>query len=33
MTRFGYYLASEDWGPDELLRQARLSEEAGFDAL
>ena len=33
MTRFGYFLASEDWGPDELLRQARLSEEAGFDAL
>jgi G6PDH family F420-dependent oxidoreductase len=33
MTRFGYFLAAEEWGPDELLRQARLASEAGFDAL
>jgi G6PDH family F420-dependent oxidoreductase len=33
MTRFGYFLAIEDWKPDELIRQARLAQEAGFEAL
>jgi G6PDH family F420-dependent oxidoreductase len=33
MTRFGYFLASEEHSPQELVRQARLAEEAGFDAL
>lgn len=33
MTRFGYYLASEEHGPRELVRQARAAEEASFDAL
>ncbi|TDD71062.1 TIGR03557 family F420-dependent LLM class oxidoreductase [Jiangella aurantiaca] len=33
MTRYGYFLATEDWPPDELLRQARLAEETGFEAL
>ena len=33
MTRFGYFLASEEHGPKELVRQARAAEEAGFDAL
>jgi G6PDH family F420-dependent oxidoreductase len=33
MTRFGYFLASEEHGPTELVRQARLAQEAGFDAL
>jgi G6PDH family F420-dependent oxidoreductase len=33
MTRFGYFLSSEDWAPAELIRQARLAEEAGFEAL
>jgi G6PDH family F420-dependent oxidoreductase len=33
MTRYGYFLASEEHEPQELVRQARLAEEAGFDAL
>jgi G6PDH family F420-dependent oxidoreductase len=31
--RYGYFLASEEHDPLELVRQARLAEEAGFDAL
>lgn len=33
MTRFGYFLASEENDPREVVRQARLAEEAGFDCL
>ena len=33
MTRYGYFLSCEEYGPSELVRQARLAEEAGFDAL
>src|ERR1700729_906390 len=33
MTRFGYFLGSEDHDPRELVRQARLAQEAGFDGL
>jgi G6PDH family F420-dependent oxidoreductase len=33
MTRFGYFLASEEHDPGEIVRQARLAEEAGFDSL
>lgn len=33
MTRFGYFLSSEEHGPAELVRQARLAEQAGFEAL
>jgi G6PDH family F420-dependent oxidoreductase len=33
MTRFGYFLASEEHEPRELVRQARMAEEAGFEAL
>jgi G6PDH family F420-dependent oxidoreductase len=33
MTRFGYFLASEEHEPQELVRQARMAEEAGFEAL
>src|SRR4051812_15955821 len=33
MTRFGYFLASEEHSPKELVRQARMAEEAGFEAL
>lgn len=33
MTRFGYFLSSEEHGPGELVRQARLAEAAGFEAL
>ena len=31
MTKFGYKLMSEEHGPRELVRNARLAEEAGFD--
>jgi len=33
MTTFGYFLSAEDFPPAELLRQARMAEEAGFEAL
>jgi G6PDH family F420-dependent oxidoreductase len=33
MTSFGYFLASEENSPQELIRQARLAEEAGFERL
>ena len=33
MTRFGYFLSSEEFSPGELLDQARMAEEAGFEAL
>jgi G6PDH family F420-dependent oxidoreductase len=33
VTRYGYFLASEEHEPQELVRQARLAEEAGFEAL
>jgi G6PDH family F420-dependent oxidoreductase len=31
--RIGYVLSSEEFGPRELIRQARLADEAGFDGL
>ena len=31
--RIGYFLSCEEFGPRELVEQARLAEEAGFDAL
>jgi G6PDH family F420-dependent oxidoreductase len=33
MTRYGYFLSCEEHPPQELVRQARLAEEAGFEAL
>src|ERR1051326_3838096 len=33
MTRYGYFLSCEEYGPAELIRQARMAEQAGFDAL
>jgi G6PDH family F420-dependent oxidoreductase len=33
VTRYGYFLASEEHSPAELVRQAWLAEQAGFDAL
>jgi G6PDH family F420-dependent oxidoreductase len=33
VTTFGYFLASEEHSPTELVRQARLAEQAGFEAL
>jgi G6PDH family F420-dependent oxidoreductase len=31
--RLGYFLSSEEFGPNELVAQARLAEQAGFDGL
>jgi G6PDH family F420-dependent oxidoreductase len=31
--RIGFFLATEEFGPDELLAQARAAEEAGFNGL
>ncbi|MGA9286168.1 MAG: TIGR03557 family F420-dependent LLM class oxidoreductase [Solirubrobacteraceae bacterium] len=31
--RIGYFLSSEEFGPRELLRQARMAEQAGFEGL
>ena len=31
--RIGYFLSSEEFGPQELVEQARLAEEGGFEAL
>ncbi|WP_214107216.1 TIGR03557 family F420-dependent LLM class oxidoreductase [Acrocarpospora catenulata] len=33
MTTFGYFLSSEEHPPKELVRQAKLAEQAGFEAL
>ena len=33
MTRFGYFLSSEEYTPDQLVEIAVLAEEAGFGAL
>jgi G6PDH family F420-dependent oxidoreductase len=33
MTRFGYFLSSEEHSPARLVQQAKLAEEAGFEAL
>ncbi|MFG1811107.1 TIGR03557 family F420-dependent LLM class oxidoreductase [Streptomyces sp. NPDC049040] len=33
MTRYGYFLSSEEFTPGELLDQARMAQEAGFQGL
>jgi G6PDH family F420-dependent oxidoreductase len=33
MARIGYFLSSEQFGPKELVEQARKAEQAGFDSL
>ncbi|MGW3493639.1 TIGR03557 family F420-dependent LLM class oxidoreductase [Streptomyces sp. NPDC001020] len=33
MTEFGYFLSCEEHGPDALVEQARMAEQAGFTAL
>ncbi|MCL2584020.1 MAG: TIGR03557 family F420-dependent LLM class oxidoreductase [Streptosporangiales bacterium] len=33
MARIGYFLSSEEYDPAALIRQARMAEQAGFDAL
>jgi G6PDH family F420-dependent oxidoreductase len=31
--RLGYFLSSEEWGPRDLVAQARMAQQAGFDRL
>jgi G6PDH family F420-dependent oxidoreductase len=31
--RLGYFLSSEEWGPAELVKHARMARDAGFDRL
>jgi G6PDH family F420-dependent oxidoreductase len=33
MVRCGYFLSCEEFGPRELVRQAKMAEQAGFEAL
>ena len=33
MPTIGFFLSAEEYAPDQLIEQARLAEEAGFDAL
>ena len=33
MAKIGYFLASEEFGPNELIAQAKRAEAAGFEAL
>jgi G6PDH family F420-dependent oxidoreductase len=33
MTSYGYFLSCEEFGPKELVRQAELAEQAGFERL
>jgi alkanesulfonate monooxygenase SsuD/methylene tetrahydromethanopterin reductase-like flavin-dependent oxidoreductase (luciferase family) len=33
VAKIGYFLSCEEWGPRELIEQARMAEEAGFEAL
>lgn len=33
MTKFAYFCGHEQWQPEELVRHARLADEAGFDML
>nr|WP_273889284.1 TIGR03557 family F420-dependent LLM class oxidoreductase [Rubrobacter naiadicus] len=33
MAKIGYFLSCEEFGPAELLEQARMAEEAGFEGL
>jgi G6PDH family F420-dependent oxidoreductase len=33
MTRYGYFLSCEEYRPADLINQARMAEQAGFDSL
>jgi len=33
MTRYGYFLSCEEYSPADLINQARMAEQAGFDSL
>jgi G6PDH family F420-dependent oxidoreductase len=33
LTKFGYFLSCEEFGPNDLIEQAKMAEAAGFEAL
>ena len=33
MSRYGYFLSAEEYSPPELVGQAKMAEQAGFEAL
>jgi len=33
MAKIGYFLSCEEFGPNELIEQAKMAEAAGFEAL
>jgi alkanesulfonate monooxygenase SsuD/methylene tetrahydromethanopterin reductase-like flavin-dependent oxidoreductase (luciferase family) len=33
VSRYGYFLSAEEYSPPELVSQARMAEQAGFEAL
>jgi alkanesulfonate monooxygenase SsuD/methylene tetrahydromethanopterin reductase-like flavin-dependent oxidoreductase (luciferase family) len=33
VSRYGYFLSAEEYSPQELVSQARMAEQAGFEAL
>jgi alkanesulfonate monooxygenase SsuD/methylene tetrahydromethanopterin reductase-like flavin-dependent oxidoreductase (luciferase family) len=33
MPKVGYFLSSEEFGPNELIEQAKMAQKAGFEAL
>ena len=33
MTRYGYFLSCEEYRPEDLINQAKMAEQAGFDSL
>src|SRR5437764_13332263 len=33
VMKLGYFLSSEEWGPNDIVRLARRAEDAGFHAL
>jgi alkanesulfonate monooxygenase SsuD/methylene tetrahydromethanopterin reductase-like flavin-dependent oxidoreductase (luciferase family) len=33
MAKVGYFLSSEEFGPNEFIEQAKMAQKAGFEAL
>ena len=33
MTKFSYFLGSEQWQPEDLIKHAEIARESGFDML
>ena len=33
MTKFSYFLGSEQWQPEDLIKHAEIAKEAGFEML